>query len=375
MTPRRSVLMVSKPVAPPWNDSSKNLVKDLAVAGERFDYRVMTPTGYRLPADGVTSEPVYPAGNGAHTPALAQNLRALARLLRRDETALTNFFFAPNPRASFAARLALKARPRRTVQTVCSCPASFHRADRLLFADRVVVLSNHTRLRFERAGIASARLAVIPPGIQIPEPPSRDRRAATRARHRIAADQSLVIYPGDYQFSRAAETVTRAIIALGPRQAKTTFILACRIKQQASRTIEEQLRRELGAAGLLGQVRFYHQVPDILDLLGACDLCLLPAESLYAKMDLPLVLIEAMALGVPLVVADQPPLSEILVGDVGLAVPARDPQALARVVGDLLDNPVHRAKLADAGPRVARAHFDISRVARQYEALYQEVLR
>ena len=27
-----SVLYVSKPVAPPWNDSSKNLVRDLALA-------------------------------------------------------------------------------------------------------------------------------------------------------------------------------------------------------------------------------------------------------------------------------------------------------------------------------------------------------
>ena len=53
--PPPTVLMVSKPVAPPWNDSSKNLVKDLAQAGRGFSYRVLTPKGYQLAGFNVTS--------------------------------------------------------------------------------------------------------------------------------------------------------------------------------------------------------------------------------------------------------------------------------------------------------------------------------
>lgn len=371
MSERTPVLMISKPVAPPWNDSSKNLVKDLALAGRRYRYHVLTPPGFRLPGSSV-SEPIY-RGRGAFSPALLQNLRPLRRLLTRDGIELAHFFFAPNPKASGAARLALFARPRRSIQTVCSCPASFRRAERLLFADRVVVLSEHTRQAFIAAGIPPARLTLIRPGIRIPAPLTHEQRLAVRRRHGIPADHAVVIYPGDYQFSTAAETVARAAVALRHRPG-LSFVFACRIKQQASRLEEQRIRELLAAAGLRDRIRLYNDVPDIIELLGACDLCVLPAESLYAKMDLPLVLIEALALGVPLVVADLPPLNEILVGDVGLAVPPADPDALASAIATLLDNPALRGRLAQTAPGAARRHFAIEEISRQHEALYDEVL-
>ena len=364
--------MVSKPVAPPWNDSSKNLVKDLARAGNRYNYRVMTPRGFSLDAAHVTSEPIYGDG-GAHTPALTQNLRVLGRLLRSNTSALAHFFFAPNPKSSAAARLALFVRPRPSVQTVCSIPARLESARWVLFADRIVVLSRHTHDAFVAAGVDSARLTVIPPGIALGAPLSDDRRAEIRRRHDLPSDHQVVIYPGDYQFSNAADTVAKAAIHLGRKN--TTLIFACRIKQDASRVEEARIKRLLGEAGLGTAVRFYNQVDDILDLVGASDLCLLPAESLYAKMDLPLVLIEAMALGVPIVVADKPPLSELLADGGGIAVPPLDHLALAQTISELLDAPRRRAELAREAIASVRSRYCIDAVSRAYEDLYDEIIR
>ncbi|MCC6748253.1 MAG: glycosyltransferase family 4 protein [Deltaproteobacteria bacterium] len=369
---RPTVLMVSKPVAPPWNDSSKNLVKDLARAGRRFGYRVLTPSDYRLEGPGIVSEPLY-RGGGAHTPALVQNLRVMGRLLRSDDSALTHFFFAPNPKASLAARLCLRLRSRRTVQTVCSTPQSFARPDRLLFADRVVVLSRHTESSFLAAGVAPSRLRVIPPGIELPDPPTEDERLRTRRRFGLPVGKPVVIYPGDYQFSDAAETVARAALQLGDLEAHVVF--ACRIKQEASRSKEAEIRGLLAEHGGLARALLLNDVPDILALIAACDLCVLPAESLYAKMDLPLVLLEALALRVPIVVADVPPLNEVLVGDVGAAVPPRDPAALAQTVRTLLANEDARRRMGERGRLAVQSHFGIARVAELHEELYEELLQ
>lgn len=367
----RTILMISKPIAPPWNDSSKNLVKDLATAGTRFSYRVLTPRGYQLDAPRVQCEPIYRAA-GEYTPPLLQNLRVLARLARRDRTAIAHFFFAPNLKTSLSARAALTLRRRRTVQTVCSTPASFERARMLLFAERVVVLSRHTEQQLVDVGVPAGRLVMIPPGIRIPDPPSPDRRRAIREKLGLPVDRPVVIYPGDYQFSDAARTVARAILALD--DIPLFFVFACRIKQPASLEIEAEIRQMLGTGGALPRVLMLREVGDMLALLGACDLCVLPAESLYAKMDLPLVLLEAMALGVPPVVADRPPLRELAHPGAGVTVPPRDPRALARAIRDLTSSPGRLAELGAGARAAARRHYAIEEVSRRHEMLYEELL-
>ena len=280
------ILMVSKPVRPPWNDSSKNLVKDLATAGRDFNYHVLTPDRYSLPGPAVVSEPIYHDG-GRHSPALLQNVRVLARLLRPDRTVLTHFFYAPNPRTSAAARLALKIRPRIAVQTVCSTPASFEDPQKLLFGRRVVVLSEDTRQRFIGAGIAAERLVRIPPGIQLP-PASTAREVRLARQHfGLPLDRPLVLYPGDYQFSNAAKTFALAAGRIRGVSPEPVFVLACRPKQRRSVVEAEEVQKILHSSGIRCRTRIFGELPDMLRLLRACDLCVLAPESLYAKMDLP----------------------------------------------------------------------------------------
>lgn len=365
--------MVSKPVAPPWNDSSKNLVRDLALAGQRFCYHVLTPEGVTLEGSALRCEPIYGAARGAHTPPLRQNLLVLARLLRRDPTALTHFFFAPNPRAAVAARIALRVRPRRTVQTVCSIPRDFSRPDELLFAHRVVVLSRTTRGRFLDAGVPAERLVLIPPAITIPSAPTAEERREARRRHALPLDGQVVLFPGDYQFSTAAETFARAIPALRDLE-RVRFVFACRIKQAASLAEEARIRTLLHEARVLDRVRMLREVSDMPGLLAATDLVVLPADSLYAKMDLPLVLLEAMAREVPVVVAAEPPLDELLEGEAGAGVPPRDPAALAATIRSLLEDHGRRRALGENARRAVRDRYAIEHVSALHEELYRRLL-
>ena len=94
-------------------------------------------------------------------------------------------------------------------------------------------------------------------------------------------------------------------------------MFACRLKRPASAEIERRIRSDLAPLEQAGRARFFNQVDRIHDLNAASDLVVLPAESTYAKMDLPLVLIEALAIGRPIVVADRPPLTELPVDRAG----------------------------------------------------------
>ncbi len=90
----REALLISKPIAPPWTDSNKNLVRDLARGLTRTRARVMVPEGSTF--EGAVSEPVYRAA-GAYAPSRAANARVLARLITGPRADVWHFFFAPNP--------------------------------------------------------------------------------------------------------------------------------------------------------------------------------------------------------------------------------------------------------------------------------------
>src|SRR3954468_14052877 len=102
------VLLVSKPIAPPWHDSSKNLVRDLATHMQRHVPVVLSQPGVRLAMPRARIEPIYAANASGFSPALRDNARVLTRLLTSRKREQWHFFFAPNPKTSTVARVAAR---------------------------------------------------------------------------------------------------------------------------------------------------------------------------------------------------------------------------------------------------------------------------
>ncbi|MBX3247356.1 MAG: glycosyltransferase family 4 protein [Myxococcales bacterium] len=358
-----TVLYVSKPVEPPWNDSSKNLVRDLATHLARHEALVLTRRGGRAPA-GLRSLATYGEGGG-FAPALAEQGRVLARLVTERRADVWHFFFAPNPRSSSAARWMQRLRRRPTVHTVCSAPRPDARLDAVLFADRTVVLSRHTERRVEAAGRAVTR---IPPCVAAHAPLDDAARRSTRARLQLPEAEPLVLYPGDLEFGRGARTTLEAFARL-PRGAH--LVMACRRKTPAARQAEDELHA-LAARVAPARVHWVGETPEILALVGAVDVVALPTETLYAKMDYPLVVLEAMAMARPVVVAEGTAAAEL--GAHGALVVPAEVEALTRALDDLLGDPSGARARGLSGRAAALSSFSPRAMAETYERLYDELV-
>jgi glycosyltransferase involved in cell wall biosynthesis len=367
------ILMVSKPVAPPWNDSSKNLVRDVASHLHSHGSVVMTQRGVDFHWPGVTRAAVYARSSPRFAPALSANARVMLRLLTGRAYDLWHFFFAPNPLSSRACAWAAHVRGVPTVQTVCSAPAPNAELRALLFADRTVVLSRYSENRALAAGVPRASLRRIAPAVAKLELPDAGSTERSRALFGLPADQLLVVYPGDLEFSSGAERALRAH-ALLRRQHDVVLVLACRMKTRAAAEHEHRLRQLARSLGVESSVIWVGETQHIHALLGAADVVALPAENLYAKMDLPLVLIEAMLLGRAVVVATGTAAAELAEDDAALSV-AADVDATAHGIGQLLGDAGERARLGTRARRAALERFDPAGVACAYEALYDELLR
>jgi glycosyltransferase involved in cell wall biosynthesis len=136
------------------------------------------------------------------------------------------------------------------------------------------------------------------------------------------------------------------------------------------------LRGRAAALGLGERVLFPGALAhdQVLDLLAAAEVFVMPSvRDERGNIDgLPVVVLEAMAAGVPVVatgVAGMP--LAVREGETGMLVPEKDPRALAEAVAGLLDRPEKARALGRAGrERVAR-ELNWAAVARVHDRIYR----
>ncbi len=135
-----------------------------------------------------------------------------------------------------------------------------------------------------------------------------------------------------------------------------------------------ELRKELQAQanrlGISEHVLFTGQREDAISLLRHMHIFVSP--SIYEG--LPTVIMESMACGVPVLASDIPGTDELIRdGENGWLVPPRQPEALADMLIELLQNPTRRFQVASRALKTVE-NFRIESIARQYELLYQNLL-
>lgn len=297
------------------------------------------------------------SGKSGFAPALRENARVLRYLLKDRSHALWHFFFAPNPRTGFAGHLTRALRRVPSVHTICSAPKDFRAWRSSLFADRVVVLSEHTQTRLLRAGFPAKRLRRIVPALPALSPLSGAERARERVALGLDPDTPLVVYAGDLEFGGGAELCLEAC-----QDMDLQLVMACRSKTARAAEVETQLRQR-------GNATWVGETPRIHALLGCADAVLLPGTSLYAKMDYPLVVLEAMSMGQPVVVGAGTPAEELAEG--GAITSEASVKGVQSAITEALSG---GPGLGDKGAAYVRERFAAGRVANRYEALYDEVL-
>jgi phosphatidylinositol alpha-1,6-mannosyltransferase len=252
----------------------------------------------------------------------------------------------------------------RTVHTIASAPDNLEHVAPMLFANRVVALSKHTAARLERSGITAT---VIPPALA-PISVSKDSIARARERHRLP--ERFVLYPGDLEFGDGAQTFVTA----AAKAPELGWVVASRPKTPRAREARESLEalaRESGAP-----IVWLGEIDDIHAVVAAASLVSLVSNTLHAKMDWPLVLLEALALEVPVLVARGGASEELEPSGAATPLPSGHPDALvaaARTWLDVRENSARREALASASQWVAST-CGPSVVARAHEALYDELL-
>jgi glycosyltransferase involved in cell wall biosynthesis len=249
-------------------------------------------------------------------------------------------------------------------------PLTRSNRERVLRAtDVFLAATQRARLALELEGVASGRIRLAPPGIDV-------RRFARERPAHLTGDDPLVISPGRLVWEKGHQDVLRAIAALragvvsGPPAASRVRLLIV-----GSGPEERRLRAYAEDLGLSDVVRFqravpYDDMPEMYAQAAAMVLASLPAHSWEEQFGM--VLVEAMAAQLPIVTTACGAIPEVVAPEVSIVAPG-DWAGIARALADgprqEPGRPVHYT--SDALERFG-VEAAASRLANAYEAVLAE---
>ncbi len=134
----------------------------------------------------------------------------------------------------------------------------------------------------------------------------------------------------------------------------------------------EELRQLAESLGVSDRIRFTGYRPDAQDLMQAMDIVILPS---VAKEGLGVCLVEAGAVGKPVIGSNAPGINEVIAdGKTGVLVQPANAQALAEAMDRLIGDPELRRRMGEAGRQRVREVFTLRHMVDQTEALYREMI-
>lgn len=205
---------------------------------------------------------------------------------------------------------------------------------------------------------------VIPNGIDLSpyrRPPVQSREAL-RAQWGVGPDDVLVMAVGRLM------TVKNHSLLLSALAKSCAAVPGLRAAMVGDGVLEDSLKAETAELRLGDRVLWLGFRKDVSDCLRAADMFVISSDS----EGLPLVLLEAMAAGLPVVSTHVGGIPAAMGGG-GITAPPRDAAALSAALTELALDPVRRASLGEVS-RQRSAQFSIETVAERYSALYADLL-
>lgn len=210
------------------------------------------------------------------------------------------------------------------------------------------------------------KIAIVPNGISAPDNgPARDA-SRIRTEFAVRTETPLIVCVARLEKEKDVPTLISAMKTV----ISTNPTARCLIVGEGSGRVALEL--QVASSGLERNITLTGFRRDSLAFIAAADVFVLP--SLAEPFGL--VILEAMALGKPVIASDAGGPREIVVhGDTGLLVPPARPDAMAAALRQLVDDPSARARMGAEGRRRFASKYTARAMARSTLAVYEDALR
>ncbi len=206
------------------------------------------------------------------------------------------------------------------------------------------------------------RIRVVRNGVGVEALPGPSERADLRALWGVDEGQVLIVAAGRLTRQKNFAALVEALSRLAGESADWRCIIA------GDGELRADLEDQIAKSGLGNKICLPGLVRDVRGLLTAADVFCLP--STYEG--LPLVLLEAMSAGLPVVAFAIDGVMDVVAdGEQARLAPIGDTGALAAALASLVDDPISRRAMGSAARELVVANFSFETAVDELETVYR----
>jgi len=238
---------------------------------------------------------------------------------------------------------------------------AYERLQRFAFRrfDAVVAVSRVQADELRSSGVAASRLHVIPNALA-PHPSPFGRLEARRALN-LPAEGLIAGWVGRVSREKGIDVFIDALATVDDRVVRGAIV-----GDGPERTNEAARAESIAPSRFL----WLGAIPDASKYFAAFDLFVMSSRT----EGLPMVMLEAMAAGTPIVTTNVGGIPDLVSQTEGILVPPDDPTALAGAMRATLDDPSAATARARAAQLRRSAEFDVGPWSARYEAIYRDLI-
>jgi glycosyltransferase involved in cell wall biosynthesis len=370
---RKKVLLVTRPICPPWDEASKNFAYTLAKSIADFDFYLLTNGLVSNLPENVHQKPIYTSSRFSYL----QKIRLIKHLRKiRNDFDILHYIFTPTKQNSFLIKKLAGSKKAKTIQTIATLREDLFSEDEiknLVFGDLIITYSKHAKDKLEKLGFKNVRQ--VYPGIDISLYSPAPKSIALINQIGISFDDFIVTYPGEYTRLGATDDLIKMVLdnIAAWKENGMKLILACRVKNEKDQRKKEEIEKLLKTKGLENIVLLPGTFTTMEKVYNLSDIVIFPVRDMKGKFDVPLAVIEAMACGKSVIISENPILREFANESNSVKIESGNPEKLMETILDLLKDKEKRNTLGNSARLFAEENFDIQKVAERYREIYKNL--
>lgn len=246
-------------------------------------------------------------------------------------------------------------------------------------ADRFVAISEQIAANYRAAGLPADRLTVAPNGVDTERfrPASEaERGAARRALGGLPPELPWLLFVGFFSRDKGPDVLFEAWLRLQQLAPGSSALLYVGATASAYHEVDAAIAREIqaeaGHRGLSHLVKFTGEMAEVERAYRAADILVMPSTREAFGM----VLIEAMASGLPVVATRIDGVTDTIIDDgvSGLLVAPKDVAALTAAVAQLLGDRQRAESIGVRARQEVVARYGLEASATRWRQIYDEAL-